>query len=265
MRVRLATQADLPDLMRLKSAAGWNQTENDWLRLLRLQPDGCFVVETADGAVAASATALIYPGELAWVGMVLTLPEYRGRGFARRLMDAALEFCGGTPVGLDASDMGQPLYASLGFRGECAVERWMRQPGKCEARQVNRLDLDPVLDREVFGADRTALLAELAAEETGSAGEGSYAFGRPGSDAAYFGPCVCHNSEAAEALLRWFVSRHEGERVYLDLLPETGQAARIAQSLGFAPVRRLVRMVRYPAARVSPDHRIFAIAGFEYG
>jgi GNAT superfamily N-acetyltransferase len=264
MRVRLATPSDLPGLMRLKAAAGWNQTEDDWLRLLRLQPDGCFVME-ADGVAAASTTALTYPGDLAWIGMVLTLPEYRGRGFARKLMHVALEFCGARTIRLDASDMGQSLYESLGFRIECAVERWFRPPGPCPELRAGKLSFNPALDREVFGADRSALVSELMMYDGASIDGEAYAFGRPGSNAAYFGPCVSRADEASRALLHWFAWRHHRETACLDLFPHAGRSAEIAGSLGFAPVRRLMRMVRLPAAPAAPDPRIFAIAGFEYG
>jgi GNAT superfamily N-acetyltransferase len=49
---------------------------------------------------------------------VYVQPGYRRRGIARRLMLAILEWCGGQGierVALHASDMGRPLYESLGF------------------------------------------------------------------------------------------------------------------------------------------------------
>src|SRR5919112_5707112 len=92
---------DLPDLMTLKEAASWNQTEDDWLRCLRLEPDGCFGIE-ADGMVVASTTVIRYGSDLAWIGMVLTRPEFRGRGLARRLMERAIEYAGNRTIRLDA-------------------------------------------------------------------------------------------------------------------------------------------------------------------
>ena len=88
---RRLRRPDLADLMRLKESAGWNQTAEDWERLLELEPEGCFGLER-DGAVVASSTALAYGQELAWIGMVLTLPEHRGLGYARRMMECALRF-----------------------------------------------------------------------------------------------------------------------------------------------------------------------------
>src|ERR1700730_7094689 len=89
--VRLLTPSDIPQAMLLKNAEGWNQTEQDWHRLLELSPDGCFGIEHEDKLVATTTTTS-YGRELAWIGMVITAPEFRGRGLATRLLTAALEF-----------------------------------------------------------------------------------------------------------------------------------------------------------------------------
>ena len=65
--------------------------------------------------------------------MVLTHPEHRGRGYARLLMETVLgelKRRGVVAVKLDGTAMGRPLYLSLGFADECAVERWMRPGGR---------------------------------------------------------------------------------------------------------------------------------------
>ncbi|MGH9626969.1 MAG: GNAT family N-acetyltransferase [Bryobacteraceae bacterium] len=265
MNIRLLCRNDLNELMRLKEAAGWNQTEEDWLRLLRLQPEGCIGVEE-DGRIVASTTVICYGSDLAWIGMVLTLPDYRGRGHARRLMERALQFAGQRTVRLDASDMGLPLYASLGFREECLVERWSREAAPhraSERRLAFRPDYD--MDREVFGAARTRLLQELALYEGGSIRDRAYALGRPGSNATYLGPCVSETPGLARELFSWFISHHSSERIYLDLFPSNGNAVRLAQEFGFKAERRLTRMVLPASRETPPDPRIYAIAGFEYG
>src|SRR5579871_2533909 len=111
MVTRLLHSNDLPGAMRLQSAAGWNQTEQDWQRVLDLAPDGCFGIDV-DGALAATTTAVCYGEELAWIGMVLTLPEFRRRGLARQLLEHALAYLQDRRVRcikLDATDMGRPL------------------------------------------------------------------------------------------------------------------------------------------------------------
>jgi len=254
----------LRGLMELKAAAHWNQTEDDWLRIMRLAPEGCFGFDF-EGRIVASATSIRYGQCLAWIGMVLTLPEFRGRGLARRLMEHVLQLSRNTEaVRLDASDMGKALYASLGFVDECPIERWVREPGAVAGPSLSAARIDPVLDREVFGADRSALLAELAQHESASSRRG-YAFARPGSNYHFFGPCVAETQADARTLIEWFLGRHGDQPTAMDLFPHHEDAVALAPEYGFAPVRHLTRMVLSPTPPASPDPRIYSGAGFEFG
>ena len=271
-RPRLLSRNDLPGLLHLKQAAGWNQTAADWERVLRLEPEGCFGADV-DGTLAASATTVCYGSDLAWIGMVLTLPEFRGRGLARRLMEQSIEFCARRGVRwakLDATDMGAPLYERLGFRTECAVERRLRDPGPVAGGTALTFEELPAeLDRRAFGSDRTALLRDLARENAASISGEAFGMGRPGSQAAYFGPCVSESAEDARRMLLWFLAAHPAEPVFWDLLPDNAAAAALADEFGFRPVRRLARMSLAIEAGAAPigtsSALVFAIAGFEYG
>jgi GNAT superfamily N-acetyltransferase len=270
-QVRPLSTADIPAGVRLKSAAGWNQTEADWRNLLALAPEGCFGIE-CDGALRATATAVCFGRELAWIGMVLTEREYRGRGFARRLMEHALAYLRTLRVDwikLDATNMGLPLYQRLGFRAEGAIERWLRAPGPAPGYGATRHNtLDSALDREASGTDRSRLLAVLAGFES-AAIAGGFAMGRPGSQAAYFGPCVARSADAARDLIAWFLEQHAEESVYWDILPANADAVAVAREFGFERARELVRMaipgVEDPTPLVNNDALVFATAGFEFG
>ncbi|HTT62467.1 MAG TPA: GNAT family N-acetyltransferase [Bryobacteraceae bacterium] len=270
--VRPLTPVDVPALLRIKAAAGWNQTETDWLNLLRLSPDLCFGLE-CDGVLAATTTAVCYQRRLAWIGMVLTDPGYRRRGFARRLLEHAIEALAARGIEwikLDATEMGAPLYRQLGFEPESAIERWEAAAGHTlRAPDLHWQHPLSALDRQAFGADRSELAAVLAPLGAAALADEGYAMARPGSRTAYFGPCVSRGAGTAAELLAWFLSRHAGEPVCWDLLPRNNEAARLARANGFAPVRRLVRMVRRGRAGAAPlihdDSLVFACAGFEYG
>lgn len=271
--VRLLSTADIPAGMRLKEAAGWNQTAADWQRVLALEPDGCFAIE-CDGQARATTTAVCFGKELAWVGMVLTDAQYRGRGFARRLMEHSLAHLRGQRVAwikLDATDMGRPLYERLGFREEGTIERWIRPAGVVpwHSGAAGRFELDPTLDRQAFGADRSRLLGVLAGIESAAIAGMGFAMGRPGAKAAFFGPCVAQSVDAARELLAWFLDKHRQESVYWDILPANGDAVALAREFGFEPVRRLARMalagVEDPPALGNDDTRVYAAAGFEFG
>src|SRR5438105_15360698 len=87
--IRLLTERDIPAGMRLSKLAGWNQTETDWLRVLRHDPQGCLAA-SLNNRVVGTATSTAYGSDLAWIGMVLVDPNYRRRGIATELMQVTL-------------------------------------------------------------------------------------------------------------------------------------------------------------------------------
>lgn len=271
--IRLLRREDLPGAMRLKECAGWNQTTQDWERLLELEPNGCFGLDQ-DGRLAASTTVLTYGKDLAWIGMVLTLPEFRGHGFASMLMQHAIDYseqCGIARLGLDATSMGIGVYRRLGFEPVGILKRWAR-PDSADQIATVALDAwqpDRELDRRAFGADRSALLRRLARLESAFIPRLGFAMGRPGHSAAYFGPCVTDSSTAATTFLHWFLAKHPAEQVYWDILADNREAEALAREHGFAPVRELTRMVRvlrHDAQVAAPDARlVYATAGLECG
>lgn len=263
---------DAREAFALSTEAGWNQTEGDWERLFRLAPEGCFSI-SADGRLAATVVALIYEPRLAWIGMMLTTPAHRGKGYARALIEQSLDSLeerGVTCVKLDATELGRPVYAKLGFADERPVSRWLRQPGECSLAPATGSRLEEwviALDREAFGADRSGLLRSLAQGEVYAIEGKGFAFARPGRVARFFGPCVARDGETARTLLAAFLAKHGAEPTMLDLWDEHGDAVRLAAEAGYQPVRRLMRMLRgdTSAAHVASGPMIYTLAGFEYG
>jgi len=259
MILRPLTGGDVTAGMELSMEAGWNQTREDWQRLLAIAPEGCWCVE-ADGMVVSTASLATYGDELGWVGMVLTRGAYQRRGFARKLLERLLDRRPRT-VKLDATEAGRPLYASLGFVDEAPIERWQRTPGRVEAGTGEFGRPDPALDLRAFGAKRTQLLETLG---VGFVSDDGYALSRPGARAWYLGPCIAGRPGTAESVIRAALARQPNEPWYWDLLPDNREAAVLAAKLGFAPVRRLVRMRLGPP--FSGDNAlVYSIAGFEFG
>jgi GNAT superfamily N-acetyltransferase len=267
--IRLLLPSDISGAIGLTRAAGWNQISADWKRLLALDPEGCFTLESG-GQAAATTTVVCYGRELGWLGMVLTAPQFRRRGFAELLLTRALQFAEQrhlAAVKLDATETGIGLYRKFGFVEECEVHRWQRAPGPVEAGEGLSYHPDVRFDRARFGADRSSLLAELAGLGAASLPGEGFAMGRPGFSAAYFGPCVANSPASARTLLRWFLADHGEEYIFWDLFPANREAVSMAREFGFAPVRRLVRMVlsKTPVRSIPDRAEIFAIAGFELG
>jgi GNAT superfamily N-acetyltransferase len=259
---------DIPAAAQLAARAGWNQTEEDWRTLLELSPEGCLAIEL-DGHLAATTTLLCYGRRLAWLGMVLTKAEYQRRGFARRLLAQALENAdtmGIATIKLDATDQGQPLYESVGFRSEQEIERWSRPGGNAAQLPASRASGEEPwreLDSLVFGTDRSQLLERLARLNPPSSISQSYLFTRPGRMTAYLGPFVSEDPSQARHLIEECV-RNAGCAWSWDLFPRNQHAVALARDLGFSPKRHLVRMARGKELR-EKETSIYAIAGFELG
>jgi GNAT superfamily N-acetyltransferase len=268
IRIRMLQACDIPAAVELSTTAGWNQTAEDWLMLTHLEPEGCFALE-CEGRLAATTTIICYGRQLAWIGMVLTHPDFQRRGFARRLVESALTLAEARrmeTVKLDATEQGCRLYESLGFRAEQEIQRWSGcsavslpiETGECFSwKAIEDIDL------EAFGANRLPLLKMLARRTQPSCHSAGFLFWRRGSRASYIGPCVARTPEAAKALLETCLAGGEG-RWFWDLLQSNVDAVSLATDAGFRLERNLVRMVRGAQAQ-GKDEMIYAAAGFELG
>lgn len=266
IEIRELTTRDIPAARQLSSLSGWNQTAADWQTLMQLDPQGCLALD-CDGRLAATTTLTGYGSRLAWIGMVLTHPEYRRRGFARRLVERALELAetrGIATLKLDATEEGRALYESLGFEEEQEIQRWsgtstmLRQSGG-----VTRALISAGLDSEAFGADRSQLLHLLSRRVVPRATEEGHALWRPGARAGFLGPFVARTPAVAHTLVQ-AVFGGNGQRWFWDLLPSNREAVALASDFGFQVERRLMRMVRGESLRGN-DTLIYGAAGFEFG
>jgi len=279
------TKADIPAGVRLKEIAGWNQTAADWKRFLEASPQGCFVAEH-DGRLCGTATTISFENRLAWIGMVLVDPEYRGQGIGTKLLARAIEYLNDLKIAaikLDATPQGKPLYEKLQFVAEYEIERWTLRRSASETAKRSGLDsreplsqefLESIFeaDKESFGADRSSLLKSLhrdAPEFTAgiwNAGaiEG-YALGRRGSFADHLGPWMARNAATARYLLETFLARSTREVVVVDSLKSNAVAGELLKSFGFSFSRPLTRMYRGRNDHPGRPELLCAILGPEFG
>ena len=278
LEIRWLFESDIPAAMQLKEAAGWNQTEEDWRRLLMLNPDGCFAAVIDDHLVGTTTTTT-YGNELAWIGMVLVDPQQRRQSIATRLMEVAMDYLNGkvSTVKLDATALGKPVYERIGFQVESVVERWSGISNAHDAKTSKVLDDDAIrdvldLDRVAFAADRSELLQKLIDDacvppvllRAADGSLGGYALARSGTNADYVGPVVAKSAEHVELLLDQVLSNLPGRRVYIDFNTECSAGRGLLLERGFVKERELIRMSSgAPAARTSP--LVVAIASPETG
>lgn len=145
VNARRATVSDASELVRLRalmlaSVTGaepppgpWRDAVRETLRERLVEPEelmAAFVVDAPDrpGTLAACAVGTIDrrlggpgnpSGRVGYVFNVCTDPDHRRRGYSRACLTALLEWYrrrGVRTVDLRASEAGEPLYRSLGFR-----------------------------------------------------------------------------------------------------------------------------------------------------
>ncbi len=255
--IRAMNRADIRLGMELKCQAGWNQTSDDWARFLELEPEGCFVAER--GGIAIGTVTTCGFGSVGWIAMLLVAPAERGRGIGRLLLNHAiayLESRGVKSVRLDATPMGQPLYESLGFRGDATIRRFGGRlpvdgsPSQTLPARLDDMNLIEALDQRATGANRGTLLRRLIAEQPNLArlvvdegGLGGFVVARPGSRAFQIGPCVA-DVQSGQALLEDEFRLLGDQDVIIDIPGGHDRAIEAARSRGLEETRRLLRMTR---------------------
>jgi GNAT superfamily N-acetyltransferase len=100
-------------------------------------PDTFVGIARAGGRPACTAQVTIV-GDDAGVYSVATVPEARGRGLARRLQYLLLQRTrelGARTTTLQASKLGRPVYAALGYKSFGAMNMWERRQPQDDAQR----------------------------------------------------------------------------------------------------------------------------------
>jgi GNAT superfamily N-acetyltransferase len=280
LRFDTLTHADLGAALRLSTQAGWNQIAADWKRLLDLCPEGC-IAGRLGGRLVATATLASYGREAHWIGMVLVDEEHRGRGYGKALLAHVIRNGldrGTEAIGLDATDLGRPVYLKQGLVDVAPIDRWggIARP-IAPVSSIDLLDRVPFdsiasFDREAVGLDRSALLRHLAGEEgaigwvvrDAAAGVRGYAFLRPGRQCAHLGPVVAKDPEGFAGLVSAAALHRPGTSVLTDVL-RTPSSTDLLERSGLEVRRRLMRMTyRHPQTLLMGEG-VRAATAFEWG
>jgi GNAT superfamily N-acetyltransferase len=274
--------ADIPAGLELCRLSRWNQIEEDW-RFLLDSPDGGGWLAERDGAISGTVGFLRYGQRCSWLSMMLVHPDARRTGVGTRLMETAIHTLANAGcVRLDATPPGVPLYRRFGFTGEFELVRARVTlapdrfgPQSENVRPMTDGDLTKAFarDHEVFGADRSKLLASFydrARDLAWTVRRGDallgYCFGRPGYLYQQLGPVVAEDANVARDLVVRCLSRQPiGTVVAVDVPRLKSGWTTWLESVGFAIERPFLRMRRGEnESPGQPEHQ-FAISGPEFG
>lgn len=224
--IRALTTEDLRHCADLSEDRGWPREDHKW-GLLLAAGDG-YGIDAPDGRGLAAACVVTRYGDpgakpdLAAIGMVLVADRYARQGLGRHLMKHVCDdVLAGVPLTLHATPYGRPLYEELGFdttgRAEMLRGAFRPEPDGAAAdpvgvhvRPASAEDLQGIvrLDTEVFGTDRTHLIARLPAftdrllvAEDRSGALIGYASIWPNMDTHVVGPLIARDTATAKALV----------------------------------------------------------------
>lgn len=215
--IRRLTPHDLTACADLSEDRGWPREEHKW-RLLLTAGTGYGIDDPGGGLVAACVVTEYGSGErpeLGAIGMVLVAARHARQGIGRRLMRHIVAAMGTTPLTLYATPYGRPLYEELGFKttGHSEMLTGHFTPGGAEpqvaTRPASAEDLGRIvrLDEEVFGTDRTPLIARLPAfsdQLRVAVDDGQvvgFAAAWPNVETHVVGPLIARDTETAKSLI----------------------------------------------------------------
>jgi GNAT superfamily N-acetyltransferase len=263
----------------LSSAAGWNQLPADWHFMLSVG-QGAGVRDELGRWIG---TGLLLPlGErISWISMVLVDAAHRQRGIGGALLEQCFDRAErqGLIAGLDATELGRPVYLRYGFQDAYSLRRW-RLDGRPERwappAALSIVPIDPPAVDEVVrydcphsGLERGHVLAHLLQRKPRLAfaarrGDGlaGYVLARDGRLATQIGPVVGDGAETAVALIA--TAMHAGAPPYMLDVPDAhAQVTGWLERQGATAPRAFTRMLRGKYPPVESERYVFALAGPE--
>jgi GNAT superfamily N-acetyltransferase len=267
----------------LSVEAGWNQNVADWRFMLGAgRGFGC---RRPDGTWRASSLILPLGQSLAWISMVLVTRDSRRGGIGTGLLNRCIEEIrsSGAVAGLDATELGRPIYLPLGFRDLYRISRWhldevkdadVAPPAGIAVRPLDLSDLPRLAtyDRPLSGMERPTILAHLAMRqpglafvaETASGRLAGYVLGREGRFASSIGPVVADSEAVALALLARAATATRPPFI-IDVPDAHAEVRKWLEAQGATSPRAYMRMTLGTAKKVDDPGHVFALAGPELG
>ncbi|WP_117190351.1 GNAT family N-acetyltransferase [Rhizobium terrae] len=272
--IRSLTLAEAETLVDWARMEGWNPGLADTPALYAADPGGfigCFV----DGRFAAGISAVRYGADFGFIGLYISHPDFRGKGYGRKVWDAGMTHLGGRTIGLDGVPQQQANYRGMGFEPVYETFRWSGRFGGASDPDVfpagpSQFSMILAYDRDFFPAERDAFLEEwlkppriVRAVVRGGVMHG-YAVARKCHDGYKIGPLLAETARDAWALLEACAAETAGESLHVDVPALQTEFSTILQDHGCSKGFVTARMYRGPVPPVRMQG-IFGITTLELG
>lgn len=249
---------DLPFAVQLANTMNWNMTVADFEFMMKLEPQGCFVLFRNQERLG-TCTSISF-GRVGWIGNLIVKGGYRREGAGSLLVKHAINYLkneGAETIGLYAYPHLSRFYENFGFKPD--IEFLVLQ-GKTVSlltegtvRKAKKQDFPEIIDfdSQCFGANRKKLLEPIlidagnlcyiATENEEIAG---YVAAKVYGTMAEIGPLICHanHAEEATALLKTILNKLNGLVVSMCLPKKEYALLNVLHKAGFREDFSVVRM-----------------------
>lgn len=252
--IRSLDLAEIDMLIGWAKTEGWNPGLDDAAPFQAADPEGfigCFV----DGQMAACISAIRYGSDFGFIGLYIAHPDFRGRGYGRRVWDAGMAHLKSRTIGLDGVPEQLANYRSMGFFPDYQTFRWSgKLEGRIDPDICSLEEIDPInliaFDAECFAGRRAAFLQAwlaLPRQTKVLIRDGAicgYAVARQRHEGHKIGPLFAVDSDAATALLFACAAEVEGQLIHVDVPADQTEFSAVLQEHGFERGFQTTRMYR---------------------
>lgn len=257
---------------------GWNPGLNDAGCFYNVDPRGFFAGEL-DGEIIASISAVAYDTSFGFIGFYIVKPEYRGRGYGKRIWDEALSYLLSRNIGLDGVPDQQDNYRKSGFSLAYSNIRYEGISKKTNLNFELSTAYDPDyfnavgdFDKKFFPVGRNKFLEDWFGQENAKTWvelqDGiikGFATIRKCRKGYKMGPLFSEDVRSARRLLQTcFESIESGMPVYLDVPEVNPEAVALAEEFAMNPVFHTARMYTRSFPEINTKG-IYGVTSFELG
>nr|WP_272210026.1 GNAT family N-acetyltransferase [Marinicella sp. W31]MDC2875879.1 GNAT family N-acetyltransferase [Marinicella sp. W31] len=147
--IRVLDLSQIETLLDWAATEGWNPGLSDATPFQAADREGffgCFV----DGVMVSGISAVAYSTGFGFIGLYITRPDMRGKGYGRLVWEKAVTYLGNRLIGLDGVPEQQQNYGRMGFAADYATARWSGTidatlcSGHADSRTIAEADLEAI-------------------------------------------------------------------------------------------------------------------------
>jgi GNAT superfamily N-acetyltransferase len=274
--------AGVQTLVSWAAAEGWNPGTHDAETFYNADPDGFYGYFLGDEMIGGGSI-VSYSGNFGFMGFFIMKPEFRGRGWGRKLWiqrrDTLLARLNpAAPIGMDGVVAMQPFYEKGGFKIAFKDERYARVAERFAANKnvmesaVTNVAELLALDGKCFGFERAEFLAlwinQPNAKTFKYVAQGNlqgFAIIRKCVKGYKVCPLFANNYTVAEALYKACLSSlPDGEMLFLDIPLSNPDAVTLVRNFGGEYVFECARMYYGTPPQMAVEN-VFGLTSFELG